>query len=288
MDLNLYYGKDYKSIPMTSIKRSHGKELTPDVYVYTVQFVNLYLIGDIVSDDFVIVDAGTPNKADDIISAVEERFGRNSTPKAIILTHGHFDHVGSVIELVHHWNIPVYAHKMELPYLTGKKSYAKGDSTVEGGLIAKMSGAFPIEPINLGSHIHPLPEDGTVPYLSDFKWIHVPGHTEGQIALFRDKDRLLIAADAFVTTKQDSLYHVVTQKKELSGPPRYLTPDWTAAKESVRKLASLNPYIAITGHGPSMEGSELKKDLNKLADNFDEAAVPNYGKFVDDSSESQI
>jgi glyoxylase-like metal-dependent hydrolase (beta-lactamase superfamily II) len=40
-----------------------------------------------------------------------------------VLTHGHFDHVGSVIELADYWNVPVYAHKLELPYLVGQMDY---------------------------------------------------------------------------------------------------------------------------------------------------------------------
>lgn len=83
-------------------------ELTPDVYVYTVQMVNLYLVGDIEKGEFVIIDAGTPNRSEEIIATVEKRFGKDSRPQAIILTHGHFDHVGSVIELVDHWEVPVY------------------------------------------------------------------------------------------------------------------------------------------------------------------------------------
>lgn len=280
MDSDMHYGADYKTIPTTSIKSGEGVEAATDVYVYTVQIVNLYLIGDIESGDFVVVDTGMPNRAEMIISAVEKRFGKDSRPKAIILTHGHFDHVGSVIELIDHWDIPVYAHELEFPYLTGQKSYPKGDYRVEGGLVAKMSPIFPVQPIELGSHLKALPEDGTVPFLPDFKWIHVPGHTEGQVALFREKDHLLIAADAFVTTKQESLYKVMTQSKELNGPPRYLTTDWSAAKESVRKLALLEPFIAVTGHGSPMQGSELKDSLQHLADHFDEIAVPKHGKFV--------
>lgn len=282
MDSDMYYGKDYKTIPTTSRKSGEGTEVVPDVYLYTIQIVNLYLVGDIETGDFVMIDAGTPNQAEEIIAAVEKRFGKDSRPKAIILTHGHFDHVGSVIELIKHWDVPVYAHELEFPYLTGQKSYPKGDFRVEGGLVAKMSPMFPVQPINLGSHLKPLPNDGTVPYLPDFKWIHVPGHSEGQVALFREKDRLLIAADAFVTTKQESLYKVMIQAKELNGPPRYLTTDWPAAKESVRKLALLEPFIAVSGHGVPMQGAELKESLQHLVDHFDEIAVPEHGKFVED------
>ena len=50
-------------------------------------------------------------------------------------------------------------------------------------------------------------------------------HTPGHISLFREKDRTLIAGDAFVTVKQEYLYKVITQEQEISGPPRYLTTD---------------------------------------------------------------
>ncbi|MDY0395290.1 MBL fold metallo-hydrolase [Virgibacillus halophilus] len=39
-----------------------------------------------------------------------------------MLTHGHFDHVGGLVDLVKEWEVPVYAHSLEFPYLTGKKS----------------------------------------------------------------------------------------------------------------------------------------------------------------------
>lgn len=275
------YGSDYKYIPTTSIGSGVGIEVLPDLYSFTVQIVNIHLVGDPQSGDFVLVDAGMPESAEAIFSVIEERFGKGSKPKAIILTHGHFDHVGAIIELVKRWDIPVFAHALELPYLTGQKSYPEPDSTVEGGAVARMSPLFPNEPIDLGQHIQALPTDGSVPFLPEFSYIHTPGHSPGQVSLFREKDRALIAGDAFVTVKQEYLYKVIMQEQEISGPPRYLTTDWKAAKESVIKLAKLKPLTAVTGHGLPMSGELLTKSLNKLVNEFDQIAVPDYGKYVD-------
>ncbi|WP_227935348.1 MBL fold metallo-hydrolase [Alkalihalobacillus deserti] len=276
----LSYGSDYKPIPATSATSGVGLEVLPDLFCYNVQIVNIMLVGDPKSEDFVLVDAGTPKSANEIISTTEERFGKNSRPKAIILTHGHFDHVGSILELVEHWNVRVYAHEFEFPFLTGKMAYPDPDPTVEGGMVAKMSPMFPNEPINLGNKVERLPSDGGVPHMPDFRWIHTPGHTPGHVSLFRKEDRALIAGDAFVTVKQESLYSVLTQEQEISGPPRYLTPDWEAAWDSVKKLEALNPSVAVTGHGLPMTGEILKMNLQMLSRDFDKIAIPDYGKFV--------
>ena len=74
---------------------------------------------------------------------------------------------------------------------------------------------------------------------------------------------------------------MLTQEQEISGPPRYLTTDWQAAKESVIKLEALKPTVAITGHGMPMSGDLLTTNLKKLVNEFDQIAVPDYGKYVD-------
>jgi glyoxylase-like metal-dependent hydrolase (beta-lactamase superfamily II) len=281
MDKDMEYGKDFKYLPVTSISTGFGQELVQDLYCYTIQVVNICCIGNPEqSKDWVLVDAGMPKSAEKIIAEVERRFGSENPPKAIILTHGHFDHVGAVVDLVEHWNMPIYAHELELPYLTGKRSYPEPDATVEGGLVAKMSPMFPNEPINLGSHIEKLPTDGSIPGLDSWCWIHTPGHSPGHISLFREEDRSLIVGDAFVTVRQDSLYKVLVQEQEICGPPRYLTTDWQAAWESVRKLEALKPNIAITGHGTPIWGEELSEGLSKLVQDFDRVAIPDFGRYV--------
>lgn len=147
-------------------------------------------------------------------------------------------------------------------------------------MVAKMTALFPNEPIKIGHALEKLPDYGEVPYLPDYRWIHTPGHFPRYVSLFRKSDRILIASDAFVTVKQDTLYKVMRQEKEMSEPPRYLTPDWEAAEASVKKLAELKPALAITCHGPPMEGNELSDNLDILVRDFHAIAIPDYGMYI--------
>ncbi|RYL93490.1 MBL fold metallo-hydrolase [Sporolactobacillus sp. THM7-4] len=264
---------------MTSVKSGSGQEVSGDVFCYTIQVVNVCFAGyPGENQGWILVDAGMPESAARIIAEAENRFG-SEPPGAIILTHGHFDHVGAIVDLLDYWPVPVYAHEWELPYLKGKKSYPEPDATVEGGLIAKMSPVFPHEPIDLGENVEALPSDHSIPGMPEWGWIHTPGHTEGHISLFRNQDRCLIAGDAFITVRQDSLFKVLIQKPEISGPPRYLTTDWHEAWKSVKKLRDLKPEKVVSGHGVPMEGESLTKGLEELAEHFDEIAIPDYGRY---------
>jgi glyoxylase-like metal-dependent hydrolase (beta-lactamase superfamily II) len=169
---------------------------------------------------------------------------------------------------------------MEVPYLTGMASYPPPDSTVGGGVMASMAFVYPSGPIDVQEHLQELPEDETVPHLPDWKWIHTPGHTPGHISLFREKDGVLIAGDAIVTTKQESIFSVMSQKRVLSGPPKYFTPDWGAAARSVKALAALEPNVIATGHGCAMYGNEGRKALHKMARDFWQLGMPEKGRYV--------
>jgi len=70
--------------------------------------------------------------------------------------------------------------------------------------------------------------------------------------------------------------------KHLSGPPKYFTCNWASAKQSVIRLEALKPEIAATGHGKPMHGEELKSELARLATHFDELAMPQEGRYVNE------
>ncbi len=271
--------RDSKFIPMTSVDSGKLREIAADVAYYTNQIVNIVMIG-IPGSTWVLVDAGMPRSAREILDITSERFGNNNPPSAIVLTHGHFDHIGSIVDLLTQWKCPVYAHPLEFPYLTGMQAYPEPDTSVEGGLLAKISSFYPIEPVDIKEFLNPVSPDGSITVLPEWKWIHVPGHSPGQIALYRKSDRLLISADAFITVRQDSMYRVLTQKMEVCGPPVYLTTDWDAAYNSVKTLADLDPVTVIPGHGTAMLGLELYDGLFNLIKNWRDVALPAHGKWV--------
>lgn len=241
-------------------------------------FVNVFAVAG--EEGWTLIDAGLKGSAARIRRWAGDHFG-DEAPNAIVLTHAHFDHVGAIDDLVESWDVPVYVHGEELPYVTGERSYPEPDPTVGGGMMSRMARLYPRGPIDLTGRARPLPQSGVVPGMRGWRWIHTPGHTAGHVSLFRDADGTLIVGDAFCTTKQESFFAVATQRPELHGPPAYFTTDWDAARDSVARLAALNPAFIAASHGQPMAGAETAEALQMLAQRFDELARPAHGKYVD-------
>ena len=243
-----------------------------------VLIVNVFAVST--ADGWILIDAALNGSGARIRAWATEHFGERP-PRAIVLTHGHFDHVGAIDDLLEHWDVPVYVHADELPYVTGVRAYPPPDPSVGGGLMARMASTYPRGPYDLSGRVRTLPADRRVPHLDGWRWIHTPGHTAGHVSLFRDADRTLIVGDAFCTTKQESFLAVARQTPELHGPPSYYTTDWDAARQSVRQLAALKPAFIAPSHGRPMSGDDTMHALDLLAERFDEIARPEQGRYVD-------
>jgi glyoxylase-like metal-dependent hydrolase (beta-lactamase superfamily II) len=256
--------------------------VTADVAALRTAIANLFFYGIPGAGDreWVLVDAGIPGSAAWIESAAKARYGAGSRPSCIVLTHGHFDHVGALHTLAELWDVPIFAHPLEFPYLDGRESYPPPDPTVGGGAMARMSPLYPRGPYDFSPRLRALPADGSVPGMPGWRWVFTPGHSPGHVALFRDSDRTLLAGDAFVTTKQESMTAVLQWRPEVNGPPAYFTQDWTAARRSVEALAALEPDAVGTGHGPPLHGDEMRAALRTLARDFDLIALPEDGRYV--------
>jgi glyoxylase-like metal-dependent hydrolase (beta-lactamase superfamily II) len=256
-----------------------SQDIAPGVAWLRTLMVNVAFLEPEPRDgSWVLVDAGVRGYHDAIRRAARARFGERR-PSAIVVTHAHFDHVGALESLAEEWDVPVYAHRLELPHLTGRRSYPPPDPTVGGGAMAWSARLFPRSPVNVSTRVRALPDDGSIPPLPGWRYWHTPGHTDGHVSLFRDVDRVLVSGDAVITVKQESLMAVMTQAPTLHGPPAYYTTNWADALGSVRDLADLSPNVLLPGHGVPMTGPTLTRGLRRLADTF-HREIPSHGRYV--------
>src|SRR5207248_2894583 len=146
------------------------KEIAPEVYRLPVAVANAYFVGR-PGQSWVLVDAGLPGYRDQIEAAAYDLYGGASRPEAIVLTHGHFDHAGSAHELADRWDVPVFAHPLERPYLEGKP-YPPPDPTV-GGPMALAMRLLPSQysRVSLGDRLQDLPADDTLPFMPGWEWV---------------------------------------------------------------------------------------------------------------------
>ncbi|MDQ2919787.1 MAG: MBL fold metallo-hydrolase [Verrucomicrobiota bacterium] len=250
------------------------RRIAPDVGWLPISFVNAYFLGR-PGGPWVLIDTGVPGRASQIMAAAEARFGAGVKPEAIILTHGHFDHAGSAHALADAWQVPIYAHRLEFPYLSGRAKYPPKDPTV-GGAIAFLSRFMPTRAHALAHRLRELPPS-ELPGMPDWKWLHTPGHSPGHISIVRESDGVLIAGDAFATMDMDSWTGLISGKQMLARAGSPFNCDWAATKKSVQTLANLRPNVIAAGHGMPLTQGNLAARLEKYAEQF---RPPRHGRYV--------
>lgn len=254
------------------------QEFASGVMRLPILFVNTYFVD--IENGWVLIDSGLPGAAGKIKSAAAARYG-STPPRAIVLTHGHFDHASSARALAEEWSVPIYAHALEIPYLSGQSDYPPHDPTV-GGAIAFLSRAMPDKGLNLGEHLRALPDENEggeieIAELPGWKIFFTPGHAPGHVSLFREAGRVLLAGDAFATEDMDSWIGIATQKPQLARAGSPYNCDWQATEKSVQRLAALEPAAIGCGHGAPQSGAHLPADLHAFAATF---SAPAHGRYI--------
>lgn len=220
---------------------------------------NVYLVRS--GREWVLVDAAWRKRGGTIRAAAEEIFGPGRPPAAILLTHFHPDHSGAALELARLWRVPVHVHPAELPFAGGgyDPAYAHPlDRWVVAPLLRlvprRRREAIESRDSLEGTAVALDPAAG-VPGLPDWMCVPTPGHTPGHASYFRPRDRVLISGDALVTVRLDSLTGLLTERPGLSGPPWYTTWNRQAARESIERLARLEPAVLAGGHGRALSST---------------------------------
>ncbi|MCJ8009348.1 MBL fold metallo-hydrolase [Lederbergia wuyishanensis] len=183
--------------------------------------VHVWVVVD--KGEVTLVDAGIPSMAKGIINFIE-KLNMGSLTR-ILLTHGHQDHIGAIKPILNQNKVPVFAHQIEIPYMTGELAYPKRKKPEQN--VAK-------------EIIQPLPEDiaGNLMTIGGLTPYHTPGHSPGHVAYFHEKDQVLLAGDLFTS-----------KKGKLHRPMSIFTPDMNEAVKSSAIIKYLKPKKVEVCHG---------------------------------------
>lgn len=163
---------------------------------------HIYILGADGTNDVVVIDPGEAKPALDAL----QKDGRNCV--AVLLTHGHFDHIGGVRALKDAYNAPIYIHEADANML---KSNRMSLAVLTGSLVK------PVEPDVLLHGGETLALAGLT-----LDVIHTPGHTKGGVCYALKSDRKLFVGDTlflegsgrtdFPGGSEKELYHSIADK----------------------------------------------------------------------------
>lgn len=216
--------------------------------------MNIYFLEE--EGGVVQFDAGSKAMTKAALAAAEQLGGL----KRVVLGHAHADHRGTAPSM----GVPVFCHPDEV-------ADAESDASIAPYWDLSQ---LPVAPVRW---IYPLllrrwdggavRIDGTVSEgdeVAGFRVLHFPGHAPGLIGLWRESDRVAIVSD--VVYFVDSARLKPLPHGEASVPHPAWAWDHARAKESVRRLAALEPKVVCAGHAEPLRGDDLRGTLERAAE----------------------
>lgn len=204
---------------------------------------NVYLIRS--GQEWVLVDTSTRHAHRRIMRQLPGKL------EAIFITHAHRDHAGSMHTVANETGAPVWASETDADALEGKAPEPAPEQ-YRDHIVNRMFAAW-------WRDRHPVArrlQDGD--QVAGFNVIEFPGHTPGQVGLWRESDRTVLCAD---TMRSINLYAGFPQLGEM---PEIFTSDRAESRRSIRKLAALEASNVCFGHGRPLTSDTAAK-INEFA-----------------------
>jgi glyoxylase-like metal-dependent hydrolase (beta-lactamase superfamily II) len=189
--------------------------------------INVYLAED------VLIDAGRTWDRRRIFKQTADR-----DVTMVALTHAHPDHQGIAKDFCEERRVPLACHVDDVDGMEGRRPLQEAaPGHPLNRLIRRIWEGPPYRverPFSEGDEI------------AGFRVVHAPGHARGAVIFFRDEDGVAICGDVL----RNMSY--ATTLPGLREPPVIFTYDPAVNRESIRKLAALEPKLVLPGHGPAV------------------------------------
>ncbi|MDD1773960.1 MAG: MBL fold metallo-hydrolase [Methanobacterium sp.] len=227
-------------------------EIIPGIHELRGRMVNCYLTVD--GDELMLIDTGLPGNSSNITEYIENNLNRSPQDiETIVITHNHFDHVGSLSKIKRITGAKVAVHPDDADYIRGKARHAGGafmNSLIKLYQVIYRSGT--VEP-------DILLKEGDI--IGGYRVIHTPGHTEGSICLYNPDKRAIFVGD-----------NLQLRDGKLHSPGKRLIPDPEKYVKSMEKLLEYDIKVILTGHTAPVTSDgvklirefleDVKKELN--------------------------
>ncbi len=229
-------------------------QLTPHVYGVLTQFnfMNAYLINH--EGKLTLIDTGLD--AAFVVAIEKELKAMNSTWSDIhhiVLTHCHYDHVNNLAAIQQKTSATTYAHRLDAPVIRGEQPVQYANPATlnffERLILPNLKTVFNTGRVDVAVN----DGDGLDAILPGTQVVHLPGHSFGQMGLWLPQEKTLIGGDVMMGLPWG-----------LSVPFKVVSPDWTAAKASIKKVAGMPVENLCLGHGTPLIGNAHAK-INTLA-----------------------
>ena len=222
----------------------------------TRKAMNIYFLED--GDGVVQFDAGTKAMVKQARAAAAQLGGL----KRVVLGHAHADHRGTAPSM----GVPVFCHPDEV-------ADAESDAAIAPYMEVSTlpAPARWLYPLLLrrwdGGAVKSAGNVAEDDEVAGFRVVHFPGHAPGQIGLWRESDRLALVSDTIYLLDSTKMGKPLPEG-EASVPHPAWAWDHAKAKESVHKLAALEPRIVGTGHNQPLRGNNLRATLERAAEKY--------------------